>query len=156
MELVVRFFLSIVVIIYGTLISAIVLSLASIQPETFLDVLVPWLCIGFLLLMLPKRVGGAILVLCHVAMVGSIMVGVYFVGANVVAYFQEEPDKVCSYDCDQPIPDTSDLIDSVTPTGDNNHSPGTHNVEGHFRGGTYIAPYTRSNPDGDPTNNLNE
>jgi hypothetical protein len=38
---------------------------------------------------------------------------------------------------------------------ENNNAPGLHDVKGHYRGGTYIEPYIRSNPDGDPTNNLN-
>lgn len=40
-------------------------------------------------------------------------------------------------------------------TEPSNSSPGYHNVKGYWRGGTYVDPYIRSNPDGNPNNNLN-
>jgi hypothetical protein len=33
--------------------------------------------------------------------------------------------------------------------------PGIHSVEGHWRGDTWVDPNYRSNPDGNPYNNLN-
>lgn len=151
-----KFILGMMVFVYGTFVTAVVLSLSGRMPESFLSVLLPWLVIGFFLMGAPKKLSGAMLLLCHVAMMGSLMVGIYFVGENVVAYFQKEPETACNYDCFDQIPDTSDDIDFTTPTGDNNHSPGTHSVEGHYRNGSYVEPYIRSNPDGILTNNIND
>lgn len=156
MDSFIRLVMGMSIFVYGTLVTCIVLSMAGFQPDSFYDVFVPWLVLGFVLMAAPKRIGGIVLALCHVTMVGSLFVGAYFLSLNVIAYFQEEPDSICSYDCPQPIPDTSDLIDLETHTGDNNNSPGTHSVDGHYRGGTYVEPYMRSNPDGDPNNNLND
>jgi hypothetical protein len=40
-------------------------------------------------------------------------------------------------------------------SGNTDSGPGIHNVDGYYRSdGTYVRPYIRSNPDGDPTNNL--
>lgn len=38
---------------------------------------------------------------------------------------------------------------------DSNEHPGYHQVDGHYRGGTYVDSYMRSNPDGDTSNNIN-
>lgn len=39
---------------------------------------------------------------------------------------------------------------------DGGGSPGYHNVDGYYRSdGTYVSPHIRSNPDGNPNNNLN-
>ncbi|MCA1058125.1 hypothetical protein LCL96_04230 [Rossellomorea aquimaris] len=43
------------------------------------------------------------------------------------------------------------------PGADSNNNPGTHQVDGYYRSdGTYVEPYIRSNPDGNPYNNLNQ
>ena len=149
-----KVFIGLCVFVYGTLVTTVVLFLAGIQPDNFFAIFAPWLLIGFFLMGTPKKVGGAILALCHVVMVGSLFVGMFVAADNLHAYLNEESDY-CNPECPVAIPDTSDDIDFVTPTGDNNYSPGYHNVDGHYRGGTYIAPYTRSNPDGDTSNNLN-
>lgn len=155
MEGCLRFVVALVVFVLGTVVTAIVLSMAGYQPDSFYDVFVPWLMIAFFLLFLPSIVGMALLSLCALGMAGAVVMTFFGVGMNIIDYFQQEPERACSYDCPQQIPDTSDDIDFTTPTGDNNHSPGTHNVDGHYRGGTYVEPYMRSNPDGDTSNNLN-
>lgn len=151
-----KFFIGFFVFVYGTLVTAIVMGLASYQPPSFVHVVFPWFFVGGFVMLLPKKIGGYILAVCHITMVGSLLVGMFFVSVNVVDYFNEVPEKECNFDCPQPLPDTSDLIVSVTPTGDNNYSPGYHGVSGHYRGGQYIQPYIRSNPDGNPYNNLND
>lgn len=151
-----RFIVSFCVFICGMLITAIVMSVMDKTPDTFYEISVPWAVIAVVLYHLPKKTHGFLLLLCYFSMASLVYAGIFILGGNVIDYFNQEPDKVCSYDCPQPIPDTSDLNDLVTPTGDNNHSPGTHNVDGHYRGGTYVEPYIRSNPDGDPSNNIND
>ncbi|MGF3105757.1 hypothetical protein [Rossellomorea sp. DUT-2] len=43
------------------------------------------------------------------------------------------------------------------PGADHNSNPGTHQVDGYYKSnGTYVEPYLRSNPDGNPHNNLNQ
>ncbi len=47
------------------------------------------------------------------------------------------------------------LDDDDSPGGSGNSNPGIHSVDGYYRGdGTYVKPHIRSNPDGDPSNNL--
>ncbi|MFJ5718149.1 hypothetical protein [Neobacillus sp. NPDC093127] len=44
----------------------------------------------------------------------------------------------------------------IGPAVENNENPGYHQVKGYYRkDGTYVRPYIRSNPDGNPNNNLN-
>ena len=149
-----KIFIAICVFVYGTLVTSIILFLAGIQPDSFSAIFAPWLLISFLLMGTPKKVGGAILMLCHVAMVGSFFVGMFVAGENLIAHLNEESDY-CNPQCPVAIPDTSDDIDLNSPSGDNNYSPGHHSVNGYFRGGTYVQPHIRSNPDGNLYNNLN-
>ncbi|MGE6401889.1 hypothetical protein [Bacillus cereus] len=55
----------------------------------------------------------------------------------------------------QPDDDRPDDDYDYSPDEPGNSNPGTHSVNGYYRGdGTYVKPHIRSNPDGDRSNNL--
>jgi hypothetical protein len=151
-----RFFVGIGVFFWGTVVTLIILSMTGNSPDSFYDIFVPWLFAGIAIMFLPKVVGKVAYILCGVALTGSLLATGVGLVINAVEYFQKERVSECSESspCLPQVPDTSDLIDAETPSGDNNSFPGYHGVEGHYRDGQYIEPYIRSNPDGDPSNNL--
>jgi hypothetical protein len=47
--------------------------------------------------------------------------------------------------------------DEWGPGAESDNGPGYHEVNGYYRSdGTYVEPYIRSNPDGNPYNNINQ
>jgi hypothetical protein len=57
--------------------------------------------------------------------------------------------------CGPNAPDSSDLIDLETGGSSNSDEPGYHDVQGYYRkDGRHVDSYIRSNPDGNPNNNL--
>ncbi|OAS85222.1 MULTISPECIES: hypothetical protein [Metabacillus] len=86
---------------------------------------------------------------CFFIIMGGILFFIIGIGgAFFDLIFNPEPDCIVMEN------GQSNCTDVEGGPGDYNN-PGIHEVEGHFRGGSYIEPYIRSNPDGDTSNNLN-
>ncbi|WP_462410417.1 hypothetical protein [Neobacillus sp. Marseille-QA0830] len=79
---------------------------------------------------------------------------------HTVEESQKEKHPPCyyTYNCSEPAPRDDGYYDASVPSGDNNNygdSPGYHHVDGYYRSdGTHVNGYIRSNPDGNPNNNL--
>ncbi|WP_226619880.1 DUF3892 domain-containing protein [Cytobacillus firmus] len=87
---------------------------------------------------------------CLSIIIGGISIFIIGMGGTIVdLIFNPEPDCIVMEN------GQSNCTDVEGGPGDYNN-PGVHDVEGHYRGGTYIEPYIRSNPDGDISNNLNQ
>ncbi|AZJ24018.1 hypothetical protein CT694_31330 (plasmid) [Bacillus wiedmannii bv. thuringiensis] len=68
-----------------------------------------------------------------------------------------KPHEGCSTDSDclRKYGDDSNEEDDYPEDNGGKSSPGIHSLDGYYRkDGTYVEPYIRSNPDGDPSNNL--
>ncbi len=83
--------------------------------------------------------------------------GIYSILTNKLELPWEKENKevYCNYDCGV-VPDYDEGFD-VPGNNNSNNNPGYHNVDGYYRSdGTYVEPYIRSNPDGNPSNNINQ
>lgn len=94
--------------------------------------------------------------------VWGVIVGIGFAGFTFVksSFHKDSPSPSYCPECEEESPDydySDDSTDSIGPGADNNSGPGYHNVDGYYRSdGTYVQPYIRSNPDGNPYNNINK
>lgn len=92
----------------------------------------------------------------------GILVVCIFLGTVVIPfikhqYFNEKKQMNCTTDsdCARKYGDDSYEEDDYPEDNGGKSGPGIHSVDGYYRkDGTYVEPHIRSNPDGDPSNNL--